>query len=288
MDKLKLLFRQCGLYTTIQDGGRIGYQSLGVPQSGPLDKNSAIYANQLVGNHNDQPVLEITLQGPEIEFSKTCTIALCGADLSAQVNGQKVELNNQLIIERNDVLTFGRPIKGTRTYLAVSGKWNVKKWLGSASPAPIDSDKLTPNSKIKKRSVVEILQSKAKTLYPKIDKKPIEHGQIIEVMKGPEYSLLKKNEITQLINSELEISVDSNRMGYRLKNKIKGFSSTPEMISSGIIPGTVQLTSKGNPIILLADAQTIGGYPRILVVKQHSLDKLGQLKPGEKLKFKLK
>jgi len=287
MTKVKLIIKKSGLYTTIQDSGRSGFQSMGVPVSGPMDRNSAELANQIVGNKSAEPVIEITLHAPEIELTGNCIVAITGADLSAKINGESIDLNKAISAQSGDTLTFGKPIKGARAYLAVLGDWKIKKWLGSASPAPIESEALTPNSVLKKDSIIEIDIKNKKVTSP-LQLELTEITNLIEVSKGPEFSAISEHCINHLLNNEHVISSESNRMGYKLESRLKDFETQSDMISSGIIPGTVQLTTSGQPIILLADSQTIGGYPRVLVVRDHALDSIGQLKPGDTLQFVLK
>ncbi|PTB94376.1 allophanate hydrolase [Marivirga lumbricoides] len=288
MNEIVLTFKKPGLHTTVQDLGRLGYQNVGVPLGGALDRQAAKNANYLVGNPGNTPVLEITLIGPEITFNTDCEIAITGANLSPQLNDSLIE-NHQLIsIKKNDVLSFGKPVSGCRAYLAIAGEWQVTTWLGSASASSFSPELLTPDSLIKKGSTLSILAGKSKTSRNKINKRT-PHADIlrVRVVPGPEFEGFSQLTIAHFFSAGHIITQDSNRMGYRLGTKLKGGPGNYEMISSGIIPGTIQVTNEYKPIILLADAQTTGGYPRIANVIEEDLDSLAQMKPGSELWFSL-
>lgn len=285
---LSLHFLKPGLFTTIQDQGRFGYQAFGVPISGALDQGAATLANQLVGNPENSPLLEITLMGPKIQFEGTGIIAITGADLSPRLNGQPCPLNKTVQISDADILQFGRPVQGCRSYLSVGGKWEVPSWLASYSAITQNGAVLTPTSLIKKGTSIQVMAKFDESLQlqeviPSTAKKPPQ----IRVLPGPEFDLFSRFTIGEFFGQEYGISPDSNRMGYRLNEKLFSFSQQKEMISSGIIPGTIQITSAGQPIVLLADAQTTGGYYRIANVISQDLDTLAQLRPGDSLRFSL-
>ncbi|MCR9287545.1 MAG: biotin-dependent carboxyltransferase family protein [Bacteroidetes bacterium] len=291
MDKstLQIYFHKPGLHTTIQDLGRIGHQSFGVPVSGVMDEFSAKMANWLVGNQANTPLLEITLLGPKIEFKNDSQIALTGADLSPKINGILANLNETLFIKKGDIMSFGKVKSGCRSYLAIRGIWQVKTWLGSASYVPQNGSVLTPDSLIKKDHSISILSDSIieKKILPKkliVDYPAI---QYIQVFPGPEFDSFSKIEIAQFFGQNHEITPDSNRMGYRLNTQLIKNQINKEIISSGIIPGTIQITSAGKAIILMKDAQTTGGYCRFLNVISSNLDKLGQMKPRDKIRFSL-
>ncbi|MDX1628546.1 MAG: biotin-dependent carboxyltransferase family protein [Fulvivirga sp.] len=285
---IKLHFVKPGLHTTVQDEGRLGYQHLGVPGSGPMDRKSASNANQLVGNPPDTPVLEITLMGPEIQFEGSVNIAIAGADLSPELNGQKISMNHVVEVKSGEILSFGRPRQGCRAYLAVAGEWKVKKWLKSASTATVQPEKFTPESIIKKGSTISIVPVDFIENQIEInDQHEFTPLIKINVTPGPEFKLFSKNYTAHFFSHAHKITNDSNRMGYRLKSDFKNYEPMDELISSGVMPGTIQVTSEGDPVVLMADAQTTGGYPRIAQVIPEDLDRLGQMKPGDELWFSM-
>ena len=286
MASVKVYFLKPGMLTTVQDGGRPGFQKYGVPKSGALDNTAMQLANWLVGNELAHPVLEITMIGPVIEFDNACQIALTGADLSPKINGEGVLNGECLVVKKGDVISFGKLKTGCRGYLAIGGQWSVRQWLGSKSAVILPGEKIMPNSIIKKGSVLEI-ETRPSATNRKLPFIPLsEITEKIKVIKGPEFELFSNEFIGYFFSRVFKVSAESNRMGYRLEKKITGYKADA-IISSGIIPGTIQITPSGQPVVLLSDAQTIGGYPRIANVISAHLDLLAQLKPGDDLSFEL-
>lgn len=286
---IELHFIKAGLFTTIQDKGRYGFQAFGVPTSGALDRAAAELANQLVGNSAGSPVLEITLMGPKIQFRGDGEIAITGANLSTKLNGEACPSNQLVRIRDADLLQFGRTVAGCRAYLAVRGNWQVASWLSSRSAITQNGTGLTPQSIIKKENVIRVETSSesavsSASIQTTLPSSPMQ----ICVLPGPEFGRFSRFSIGEFFSRLYRISPDSNRMGYRLQERLTSFSPREELISSGIIPGTIQITSSGQPIILLADAQTTGGYYRIANVISQDLDRLAQLKPGDTLRFSLR
>lgn len=284
----KLRFIKTGLQTTIQDLGRTGHQHLGIPVSGAMDKRSARLANDLVGNTADQPVFEITFLGPSIYFETEGQIAITGADLSPSINHQAVTQNQTINVNADDLLSFGRPIAGCRAYLAVRGTWKVARWLGCCSAATAKGEIATPDSWIKKDALIEVesdstITSKTASAALQIDTLQMP----IKVMQGPEFHLFSSLFVGLFFSKNFTITPDSNRMGYRLQEPIEGYESLGEIISSGVIPGTIQITNAGQAIVLMADAQTTGGYPRLLNLLTSEIDRMAQLKPGDQVRFEL-
>ena len=278
-----------GLQTLIQDQGRMGYQDVGVPIGGAMDKSSAKIANQLVGNDANSPVLEIAMIGPILVFDQDCQIALSGADLSAVLNHESLEMYRTISVPGGSLLTFGRPLAGCRTYLAVRGKWQVPQWLGSYSAFFQAGMELPKGSVLKKGDRIRISSAPViRTAYFPTERRPTYPSYIrVKVMPGPEFELFDRHSIAYFFGRKHQLASESNRMGYRLLSYLPHFSPQSELISSGVVPGTIQITHSGQPIILMADAQTTGGYFRIANVVSEEMDRLAQLKPGEKVSFEL-
>ncbi|KYG72018.1 antagonist of KipI [Roseivirga ehrenbergii] len=285
----RLHFLKSGLQTTIQDLGRQGVQDLGIPINGTMDKASAQLANQLAGNDANSPVLEIALLGPKIQFEDPCQIAITGADLSAEINGNTIPLFRTINIEHGDVLSFGKPLTGCRAYLAINGKWDIQSWLGSCSASATNTAQTTPDSIIVKDQILEIIRGKEQPIIAisESERLSLSIEAPIKVYPGPEFDAFSDIEKQSFFGNSFTIGPDSNRMGYRLKEALSGYTQKKEVISSGVIPGTIQITNSGQPIVLMADAQTTGGYPRIANVSSNDLDRLAQFKPGDKVKFEL-
>lgn len=283
-------FKKAGLLTTIQDQPRLGFQQFGVPLGGAMDLDSAQLANHLVGNQQNNPLLEITLHGPEILVKGAAIIALTGANLTPKINGRKLRMYQTIKVKSGDCITFGKVKNGCRTYLAIAGKWKLKRWLNSTSAASQNGETLTPDSLIKKGRQLVVISNLdiEEKCYPKSLQPKFYDLIRVEVTKGPEYEKFKPKILNQFFGQVHQISQQSNRMGYRLTESLVGFAPNQEIISSGIIPGTIQITNAGQPIILMKDAQTTGGYWRIGNVIAKDLNKLAQLKPGDKVWFSLR
>lgn len=279
---------QPGLQSTIQDLGRPGYQAMGIPLGGALDRRSAIQANYLVGNVLSEPLIEITLLGPKLIFEKEAQIALTGANLSAKLDDDILPMYQTVVVQPGAILRFGKPQKGCRAYLAVGGQWQIKTWLESASLATQQAELLTPDSLIKKGQQLRVkIQQFIKPRMLRPEPLP-ESGVCLDLLPGPEFELFSRRDVAHFFAQSYQITPSSNRMGYRLSPSIPDFSWPKENISSGIVPGTIQITNEGQAISLLADAQTVGGYPRIANLTNGSINKIAQLRPGDHLRFKLK
>ena len=271
-----------GLFTTIQDIGRFGYKNIGVPVSGSMDQTSAKLANLLLGNDESSAVLEMTLVGPTLEFMNDTYISITGADMNPSLNKQKVLQNKPLFVNKGDILYLSHSSNGMRSYLGIKGGFNSEKKLGSKSfyRGITKREKLIKNDKIKFSKVTSSTMKMNKSINDfKINRK-----NKINVFKGPEFDLLDSNSKDIIFNTDFTIGIN-NRMGYNLVEPIE--NSISSIISSPVMPGTVQLTPSGRLIILCRDCQTSGGYPRVLQLDKSSMDSLSQKTIGETIKLKL-
>lgn len=288
-DLFQVTFQKAGLYTTIQDSGRYEVQDLGIPSGGALDQESMQIANELVGNSKDSPVLEMTMVGSKFSFKGQGQIAITGADMSPKLNERFIDNYKTINVNQGDQLELGHAKTGCRAYMGIRGDWQITEWLGSFSSAPssIKNDKL--NSKIKDGDSISIESNTVAELqeYPKRKRPIYSNCYIIRVVTGPEFDLFDLPQIEDFFNKIFIVDPVSNRMGYRLKGELVGYLAKREEISSGIVAGTVQITNAGSPIVLMADAQTTGGYPRIANVLTEDLGIVAQMKPGDELKFML-
>ena len=270
---------QPGLFTTIQDGGRHGFRNIGIPTSGFMDQESAWAANELVKNNKDESLLEVTLTGPTLIFNCNCVISITGGDFNPLINNLPVKMYQSINVSSGDILKLNNTINGARSYIAISGGLNVKSLFGSKSFFSNISDsyhlKKGDEIKVSKKSESQIL---------KWDKLKFNLNRFMKVFRGPEYDLLSTNSKKKLFKNEFTINTN-NRMAYNLEEKLQ--VDTKTIISSPVLPGSVQLTPSGKIIILHRDCQTTGGYPRILQLDTNSLNNLSQLKSNEKIKFSL-
>ena len=271
-----------GLFSTIQDSGRFGYKNIGIPVSGAMDQSSSKLANLLLGNDERSAVLEMTLLGPTLEFMNDTYISITGADMNPVLNKQKILLNKTLLINKGDILCLSHSTNGMRSYLGVKGGFNSETKLGSKSfyRGITKREKLIKNDKIKFDQAI----SSPKTVNKNINDFKINRKGDIKVFKGPEFDLLDTHSKDIIFNTDFTIGIN-NRMGYNLFEPIK--NSISSIISSPVMPGTVQLTPSGKIIILCRDCQTTGGYPRILQLDKNSINCLSQKTIGEIINFKL-
>ena len=268
-----------GLYTTIQDDGRFGYRNIGVPSSGYMDRESAQTANLIIDNPINNPVIEATLIGPTIKFEKSTFICITGSDFNPMLNESRISLYTPVKVNKGDILKINNSSIGSRCYISIKGGIKVDKFLGSKSYYP----QITDSSIIEKGDEFKFETNNSEPNYKLINQK-FELNKNLKVFKGPEFNSLNKGSINKIIDQEFSIGIN-NRMAYNLKEKIQ--AGTTSIISSPVIPGTVQLTPSGQMIILHRDCQTTGGYARILQLDEKSLNNLAQLRIGDKIKFEI-
>ena len=273
-----------GFYSTIQDTGRLDFQEFGVPVSGVMDVYSSKIANAIVSNDENDAVLEITMTGPELEFGNSALIGLSGANISPMLNGKSVSMNTAISLSRGDILSFGKLVYGFRAYLAISGGFQTKEVLGSRSMCK----NLTNRISIIKGDILDIQElnkyKETNNASIKIDKTHFENN-VIEVFKGPEFDKLTNSQVKQLLTQEFTIAKENSRMAYQLKESLD--NDLDSIITSLVLPGSVQLTPSGKLIILMRDCQTTGGYPRVLQLKESSINRLSQKFTGQSIKFQL-
>ncbi|MFD1851412.1 biotin-dependent carboxyltransferase family protein [Oceanobacillus bengalensis] len=296
-----------GLLTTVQDLGRYGYQKYGVITSGVMDHLAHRIANLLVGNEEKKATLEVTLVGPVIQFEKDALIALSGADLSPTINGKPVRMWRTLFVKKGSKLKFGRCRQGCRTYIAIAGGINVPKVMNSQSTylragiggfegRALEADDRLVTGELSRLSkditsiITEEVDDEASELDWSIATSFIStyssERYLIRTMEGRQFDLFDETSRQVFFENEFKVTTQSDRMGYRLKGANLHVAEAGELISEAVAFGSVQVPSDGNPIILLADRQTTGGYPKIGQVATVDFSKLAQMKPGDKLRFK--
>lgn len=273
-----------GLLTTFQDLGRYGYQQFGVVTSGAMDTYSSQLANILVGNSREEAVLEITMLGPTLRVeADAMTLSVCGADLSMTVNGNKAPLWQSFVVSKGDIIKFGKPVSGTRAYLAVAGGFEAQEVLGSKSyyaKAKLGTE--INDGDIIYGSVDTLRKNTGLSHYlvPTFDK-----GVTVRAILGPHQDYFTESSIEQFFSDTFQ-ALQGDRMGYRLKGtKPLQHKERAEIASDAIPLGGIQVPSSGEPIILLADRQTTGGYPRIATIIAADTYKIAQLPPGGTIRF---
>lgn len=271
-----------GFYSTIQDLGRIGFQKFGVPYSGVMDVYSATLANLILGNKANDAVIEMTMTGTKLQFSCSTYICVSGADMSPQLNGVPIHINKSMKVTAEDVLSFGKLNKGFRCYLAVSGGFKTEEIMRSRSmyKGITDLIKLSKNDELKININDSYLNDNNSLV--KVKNKHFTTKDI-EVFKGPEFHLLSNNQQALLLQNKFTISKENNRMAYQLSESLE--HNLEPIITSVVLPGTVQLTPSGKLIILMRDCQTTGGYPRVLQLKESAINVLAQKFTGAIVNF---
>jgi antagonist of KipI len=278
-----------GPYTTIQDVGRFGYQRLGIPTSGALDTFALKVGNLLVGNLEGEAGLEVTLTGLKLRAFLDTLIAITGADLGAKIEGEFVPLWTALSIKEGQVLSFDRIKRGCRAYLAIAGGIAVPEVMGSKSTyvkgrlggmegRPLKTgDRIPIGAKV----IPTYLIGRE---YP-IEKLPKSDG-LLRLVIGPQVDFFTDASIKRFFQASYKITPMADRMGIILEGPPLEFTGGPRsIISEGLVPGCLQVTGSGLPILVLVE-QTLGGYPKLGAVIAADIWKVGQGKPGDTFLFK--
>jgi antagonist of KipI len=289
-----------GLLTTVQDRGRRGSALLGVSRSGAMDTIAQRLANALAGNSVDAATLEITLIGPRLQFETNAIIALAGADFPVRINGADIGMWRSVHVPAGATLEFGSARYGSRAYLAVSGGFEVEHVLGSASTdvnaalgpfsgrALREGDVLATDAAQADRRISTSSDAGFYATTWSLDPRPWldpEFARPIHLIRGAHFDALDAASRTALFGSEFRIAADSNRVGFRLDGERLALSATLELVSEPVAMGTLQLPPGGQPIALMAEHPTIGGYPRIGQVAAIDLPRLAQRRPGDTVRF---
>jgi antagonist of KipI len=290
---MSLRIIKAGIQDTIQDMGRYGHQHLGINPTGAMDKYALQVANILVGNKMDEAVIEMHFPASVYMFSQPALIALGGADFSASINGEPVPNLHPVIVGKNDVLQFHKPINGARAYLAVSGGFAIHKWMNSysthlkAKTGGYNGRAFQKDDEILLRQPFSfsIKQNDFIILPWRADANRGNEQKEIFIIPGNEWERLTTGSKESFTMTSFVITNHSDRMGYRLNNIPLPVISNEEIVSSGVSFGTIQLLPDGKLIILMADHQTTGGYPRIAHVITAHHTRLAQMKAGDKILF---
>jgi len=267
-----------GFYSSIQDRGRKSHRHIGIPHSGAMDQFSADFGNSLLNNSLDAAVMEIILQGGTYLFSHFTRIAITGAKASIRINNTLVEQNKVLEINAGDLLKLGATTSGNFIYLVIAGGFLTDTILGSKS----FYTKITNKGKLNARDTVPF-QEHIMDSYKGASFYNHQADTSFRCYSGPEFNLLNRNQQEKLLNTSFSISKDWNRMAFQLEEKLS--NSLLQLKSSPVLPGTVQLTANGQLIVLMRDAQTTGGYPRVLQLEEKSISKISQKRVGEQVDF---
>lgn len=278
-----------GLFTTVQDQGRWGYQAYGVSVAGAMDRFASRIANLLAGNSEDAAVLELTLRGGRFRFAAGCFAALAGAEMAAAVDGTPVANWSCFYIPAGGELSLGWAQSGCRAYLAIAGGIDVPPVLGSRSTYT--------------RAAIGGLEGRAlrcgdqlaagAAAFPvaagRLDERfiPDYDGELLlRVLAGPQDDWFSEQGKATFSNSVYTISEDADRMGYRLEGPAIAHQGRPDIVSDALCQGAIQVPGHGRPIVMMADRQTTGGYAKIAAVIGPDLARLAQARPGDSLRFR--
>ncbi|ARJ13867.1 biotin-dependent carboxyltransferase family protein [Staphylococcus lugdunensis] len=277
---------QPGLFSTIQDLGRTGFQHLGISSAGAIDQYSYLIGQTLI--QQDGPAIEFTIIGPKIEFSSENSFVLTGAIFAAKLNGTAVNQNVVVQANKGDILEIGPVQQGARGYI----------FFGQPLDIPIVANSYATHTRtqmggfygrtLKKNDSIPVVtnQSYKQQLGKTIEFNAVPEDNIVHIIKGPQYDAFSAECHEQLTAQVYEISDSSDRMGIRLKGTPIPPIESADIISEPVALGSIQVPNDGHPIILLHDRQTVGGYTKIASVSQADIHKLAQFKPGEEILFK--
>jgi antagonist of KipI len=279
-----------GMLTTVQDLGRWGLQASGVPVAGPMDEYSHRLANRLVGNVPSAAALEITLIGPELLAHGDVTCAVAGATFEMAAGGMIVPAHVPFTLRSGSRLQFGARVGGARATLAVRGGFDVPRVFGSRATSlisamgPLDGRAVKVGDLLPIAAATTIVTSNHAA--PATVPLPLPTGGArLRVVPGPQQSFFTSHAYDTLFSSRYVITLQSNRMGYRLEGPPLQHAGGADILSDATPLGTLQVPASGQPILLMADRQTTGGYPKIAVVISADLPVAGQLAPGDWLEF---
>jgi antagonist of KipI len=286
-----------GMLTSVQDLGRYGFQKYGVIASGAMDPFAHRIANLLVGNADNAATLEISLAGPSIEFEEDAVIALCGGDLSPQLDGKDCRMWRTLAVKKGCVLTFGAPKKGCRTYLATAGGFDVpdvmhskstylRAAIGGFEGRALKTGDRVPLKTVDPKRMAALVKAASSGQEWQIPAIRYFNEPVVRIIKGRQFNLFDAASQARLFDGLFTVGAHSDRMGYRLEGAPLTLSEAKELISEPVAFGSIQVPPDGNPIVLMADRQTTGGYPKIGDVASIDLPLIGQLNPGDRIRFK--
>jgi antagonist of KipI len=277
-----------GMLTSVQDLGRWGLQARGVPVAGPMDEYSHRLANRLVGNDPSAAALEITLIGPEVQATHDVVCAVAGASFGLTAGGEKMPMNVAFGLRGGTSLRFGDRLRGARATLAVRGGIAVDPIFGSRATSLIARMGPFDGRPLRAGDVLPI----GDEVSERSSEKPMTPlslpagGARVRVLPGPHAEMFTAAAYERLLGGTYMITPQSNRMGYRLDGPSLAHRGAADILSDATAIGSIQVPASGQPILLMADRQTTGGYPKIATVISADLPLAGQLAPGDWIEFR--
>ena len=287
---MSLVFQTNSLLTTVQDLGRNRFRSLGINPNGVMDRAAMRLLNILLGNEENEAVLEIHFPAPRILFEENALIALGGADFGAKLGEVFIENWQTVWVEKGQTLSFTNKNWGNRLYLSVQGGFKINDWLNSKSTNLKAKFGGFEGRALQKGDRLEVKSQKSKIKSPlKLSQHSLAYSKTnkIRVIEGAEFNLLTPLSSENFLNQSFSISQNSDRMGFRLNGNPLYLLHKKELVSSAVTLGTIQLLPTGQLIVLMADHQTTGGYPRIGNVVSVDLPILAQLGANDNFTFEI-
>ena len=273
---------ETGLYTSIQDLGRPQWHSLGIPNAGAMDLESAKTANLLLQNKEEAAVMEITMTGPILQFTAPSWVAFSGAKMPVYIDQLPAKTQQPIWVKAGQEIRFGKLEEGFRLYMAIKGGFKTASVLGSRAMCK----NVTPHFMVQKGMELDHeTGDKDYEVFIKIETQTPLKSKTLKAFIGPEFEQISVKQQEKLQEQEFTVSNLNNRMAYQLSPKIG--DNDIYKITTPVIPGTVQLTPEGTLMVLMRDGQTSGGYPRILQLTTKSINALAQLKTGDTFHFKI-
>ena len=292
---MSVRFLTNSLLTTAQDLGRHGFRRFGINPNGAMDRCAVRLVNILLGNEQSEAVLEMHFPAPKILFENAVIIALGGANFGARVNHSEIENWRPIFVEKGSVLSFPQKIFGNRIYLAVQGGFEIEKWLGSGSTnlrariGGFFGRSLRKEDRLFFKKPIADGKTPIAFSY-KISNRliaPYKSFPAVRAIAGAEFENLTKESRRNFQTRNFTIRNESDRMGFRLKGERLTLKKRMELVSSAVNFGTIQLLPDGQLIVLMADHQTTGGYPRIAHIVSRDLPLVAQFGTGDKLNFQI-
>jgi antagonist of KipI len=278
-----------GPLTTVQDAGRVGQLRFAIPPSGPVDRRSFVLANRLVGNDDGAAALECTLMGPRLEAQAACAIAITGATMPVTVNGAEAPAWATIALKGGDVVKLGAARAGVRSYVAFAGGIDVPLVLGSRSTYTRGRLGGMQGRALRRDDVLALGPPRGTVRHGIVDRALIPEFASepeIRVVLGTQADRFTDDGIAALLGGPYEMLPQSDRMGARLRGARIAHTKGHDIISDGIPLGGIQVPGDGQPIILLVDRQSTGGYTKVATVCSFDIARVGQVKPGQRLTFR--
>ena len=291
---MSLKIIRSGILDTIQDKGRYGHQHTGINPNGAMDPYSAQLANALLGKELHSPVIEFHFPSCQLQFLEPSIICITGADFTPVINGKPVPMNHPVLVQQQSVLQFTKRKSGMRTYVSFLPELELNTWMNSYSTNVVcnaggysgrglqKGDQIKTRSLLKKKLFSNVIDF---TVLHWTGGKQIQINQYLRFVFGSEWQWLTSDSKSDFKEKIFQITNEADRMGYRLASSELELNTDEQLVSSGVTFGTVQLLPKGQLIILMADHQTTGGYPRIANVISADLPLLAQKGPNDVIRF---